>query len=183
MFCRRKVLTVILAFLFCFLWSIPPAAAHPSINVVYLASSAEVPWGNLQANTVYFFPNESSALRTSGNLNTGVVSNQTRDTHIPNNTWDVVNDGRYTFAGSATSSNDITLYTLYNFTGRTTYTIYVSNLRSNDQVVNCHRINFNTIIHTFTVPGNTSMVTSVHTSYTRWYLGFPAKCNVEGYVE
>lgn len=181
---RKKMITAIFAFLFCFFWSIPPVAAHPTLEIVYLTSSDAIPWNNLQDNTVYIFPNDSTSSSIPKNHNTAVSSNLARDTNIPyNNEWNVVFDGRYTFAGSATSSDDLTLYTLYNFTGRTKYTVYVSNLRKNDQVVNCERLYSDFVFQSFTIPGNSSAVTIVDASYAHWYLAFPAKCNVEGYVE
>lgn len=154
-----------------------------SIEVVTLNSYSEIPFNNLAPNTVYIFPNDTVPEDVIGLSDTTLTSNEknvTRAAEMPTEVWSIYENGKYYFSGSSSSTE---LYTLYRFTSKTSYSVYVTNNRSSSQTVNCYRSQYNSLFQTFEIPGNSSALTTVDANYATWFLEFPAKCNVEGYVE
>lgn len=108
----------------------------------------------------------------------------TRDNNIPTATWDLSTYGTYYFSGYA--QNSAPLYTLYNFTGKSTFHIVVTNLGYTMITVRLYK---NGIIDTeqtnFSVAaGNTAeiWVTGLSAS-SKYYLQFSAPCSFSGYIE
>lgn len=155
-----------------------------AIRIIHVDSYYDVPFGNLPENTVYIYPNSTipDDVLSSNKQPLICADNYARDYNIPTSTWNVATQGMYEFAGSAASSR-YTLYSLYKFSGKTTYTVSVTNLLSSSQAVNCHRTISDAIFSTFSVDGNSTATFSVSSGAAVWYLGFPGKCSVEGYVE
>jgi hypothetical protein len=148
---------------------------------IVLNSYDEIP-DELAPNTVYVFPTDTMPDKpTIPPQHLSIRQNSvTRTKDEPTEVWSIFEKGRYYFAGSATTDD---LYTSYRFTSRTKYTVYVNNLRNSAQTVNCYRSQYNSLFETFEVPAKSSIVTTVDAGYATWFLGFPKKCNVEGYVE
>ena len=147
---------------------------------IVLDSFDEVP-DTLAPNTVYIFPAETMPEEQTIPQHNLVTFNNivARGIDQPTEVWNIFESGKYYFSGSATTDD---LYTQYRFTSKTEYTVYVNNLRSSAQTVNCYRSQYNTLFETFEVPGNSAALTTVDSGYATWFLGFPKKCNVEGYV-
>lgn len=157
------------------------AVLRSRVTTVYLDSYDQVPFGNLAENTVYVFPSETAPQgltneSSSIDLLTPVI---TRGADMPTEVYNIFEEGRYYFAGSSSS---VELYTNVRFTSKTNYTVYVNNMESHEQTVNCYRSQYNSLFYTYSVPKNSGSITTVSSGST-WFLGFPADCIVDGYVE
>lgn len=108
----------------------------------------------------------------------------TRDNNVPTNTLDLSTYGTYEFSGYAQSNAP--LYTLYNFTGKDSYDVYVNNLGQNYTIT--VKLYKNTLIdysvRSFNVsPGhNTTVTIDDLSSGSKYYLRFSAPCYFEGSI-
>ena len=108
----------------------------------------------------------------------------TRDNNIPTNTLDLSTYGTYEFSGYA--EGNAPLYTLYNFTGKDSYNVYVRNLGQRYTItVKLYR---NTLIdysvRSFTVTPGQRITVPIGdlSSSSKYYLQFSAPCYFEGTI-
>lgn len=162
----KKVLTMVISALLLLLTSVPAVAASDDAKV---SNHSEVEArDDISVKEVY---NGVSPTEPTDETITP------QGTSIPSSVWNIVNNGQYDFSGV---SNYQVLYTNYKFTGKTKYTVRVTNNESSDLVVDAKSTL--TTYSTMTVkPGHSvGFEVSVPSSTTEFYLRFDAN---RGYIK
>lgn len=101
----------------------------------------------------------------------------------PYSTWNLATQGYYYFSGTATSS---TLYTNYNFTGVSDFSVTVNNKGSNSVTVKICRAyeDYGIVQYTFVVPAKGSKTLNYRVSSSqKYFLSFSAPCNITGGIQ
>lgn len=104
------------------------------------------------------------------------------DNNYPTSSWNLIDNGRYDFSGSANGSASI--YTLYYFTGASNVHLYVCNDYSSSLHVYVKNQNFpHNTIDSFYVSSGTGVNRQLSvSSNTKFYLQFDAPNSFHGYV-